>query len=686
MSGEEGSAATSEQTAEGQQQQPEANDDGPCTVLVTGASGYIATHLIQQLLKQGRFRVRGTIRNLSYSKIEPLKKLVPDAKYPLELVQADLKEAVDWVAAVKGCSYVFHVASPFPAKIPRDENTLIQPAVDGTLNVLRACSDAGCVKRVVLTSSIAAVSSGMNGNGKSQQVYSEQDWSVEQNCSPYEKGKLRAELAAWTFVRSLEESRRFELAVVNPGVVIGPLLTTTGGDASIQSILQLFIKPVGVPNVNWPLVDVRDVAAAHIAAMEKKEAAGNRCVLVVKNISYTKMADIVFREFFPLGYRTCTMPLPDFAMWLAKWFDDGVKWLYPALGKHNQYNTDMMRNVLGITPRSVNETIIDTCYSLIELGMVKKTPQYIERQSRQPPSEEPKEKGETEGTPAQESKEEEPKEEEPKEEEPKEEEPKEEEPKEENPRRRNPRRRNPGGGTKEEEPKEEEPKKKEPKEEEEELKEKPKKELKEEPKKKEPKKEPKKEEPKKEPKKEKPKKVEPKKAEPKKVEPKKEEPKNEPKKEPKKEPKEEPKKEEPKEEPKKEEPKKESKKEPKEEELKEEEPKKKEPKEEPKKEPKEEPRKEEPRKEEPRKEEPRKEEPRKEEPRKEEPRKEEPRKEEPKKEEPKKEEAKEERGTQEGGAQKGGAQKGVQEGGTQEGGTQEGGAQEDGAQDRGNIN
>ena len=507
MSEEGASAATSEQTAEGQQHQPKANDDGPCTVLVTGASGYIATHLIQQLLKQGRFRVRGTVRNLSNeSKIEPLKKLVPDAKYPLELVQADLKEAVDWVAAVKGCSYVFHVASPFPAKIPRDENTLIQPAVDGTLNVLRACSDAGCVKRVVLTSSIAAVSSGMNGNGNSEQVYSEQDWSVEQNCSPYEKSKLRAELAAWTFVRSLEESKRFELAVVNPGVVIGPLLTTTGGDTSVQSILQLFIKSVGVPNINWPLVDVRDVAAAHIAAMEKAEAAGNRCVLVGVNISYTKMADIVFREFFPLGYRTCTMHLPDFAMWFAKWFDDGAKWLYPALGKHLQYNTDMMRNVLGITPHPVNETIIDTCCSLIELGMVKKTPQYLERQSRQPPSKEPKEKGETEGTPAKESKEEpkgelkeEPKKEEPKpkkeelkEEEPKKEEPKKEEPKEEGPKEEGPKEE----GPKEEGPKEEEPKKEGPKEE-----------------------EPKKEEPKEEgPKEEEPKKEEPKEEEHKKEE------------------------------------------------------------------------------------------------------------------------------------------------------------------------
>ena len=366
-------------------QPPKANDDGPPTVLVTGASGYIATHIIQQLLTQGRFRVRGTVRSLANeSKIQPLQRLVPDAKYPLTLVEADLEQADGWAEAVKGCPYVLHVASPFPSKIPRDENTVIQPAVNGTLNVLRACAEAGCVRRVVLTSSIAAVSSGMNGNGNPEQVYSEKDWSAEESCPPYEKSKLRAEKAAWNFVNGLEESKRFEFAVVNPGAVIGPLLTTTGGDTSIQSIMQLFTKSTGIPHVNWPTVDVRDVAAAHIAAMEKAEAVGNRCVLVGECIWYMDMANIVFREFFPLGYKTCTMGLPDFAMWFARLFNDGAKWLYPALGKHLQYNTERMREVLGIRPRPVKETIIDMCYSLIELGLVKKTPQYIQHQSGPP--------------------------------------------------------------------------------------------------------------------------------------------------------------------------------------------------------------------------------------------------------------------------------------------------------------
>ena len=353
-------------------------DDEPPTVLVTGASGYISTHIIQQLLKQGKFRVRGTVRSLaSESKIQPIKQLVPEAKYPLTLVEADLEQVECWVEAVKGCAYVIHVASPFPSKIPRDENDIIRPAVNGTLNVLRACSEAGCVKRVVLTSSIAAVSSGMNGNGNPEHVYTEEDWSPDDNCAPYEKSKLRAEQAAWDFVETLEESKRFEFAVVNPGVVLGPLLTTTGGDTSIQSVIQLFVSYTGIPHVNWPSVDVRDVAAAHIAAMDKPEAAGKRFLVVGENIWYADMANLVFAEFNPLGYKTCTMPLPDFAVWFAKWFNNGAKWMYPALGKHLHYNTENMKTVLGITPRPVKETIIDMCYSMIEMGLIGKTPEYI---------------------------------------------------------------------------------------------------------------------------------------------------------------------------------------------------------------------------------------------------------------------------------------------------------------------
>lgn len=129
-------------------------------ILVTGASGYIATHIVKQLLDKG-YRVRGTVRSLkNEKKVAPLRRLADKdkARFEIELVEADLMDEKSWLAAISGCTYVIHTASPFPTNIPRDENELIKPAVDGTLNVFRACVQEGSkVKRVVLTSSTAAV-------------------------------------------------------------------------------------------------------------------------------------------------------------------------------------------------------------------------------------------------------------------------------------------------------------------------------------------------------------------------------------------------------------------------------------------------------------------------------------------------------------------------------------------------
>jgi nucleoside-diphosphate-sugar epimerase len=189
-------------------------------VLVTGASGYIATHIVQQLLQLG-YRVRGTVRSLTnMQKTEPLRHLCPNSKHELELVEADLTDEASWLQAVKGCTLVLHTASPFPAERPKHENELIEPAVNGTLFVLRACVQEGSlVKRVVLTSSVAAVAQEVFENGR---TYSEEDWPRADELTPYPKSKVLAEQAAWRF---LEERREkglacFELSVINPGFVM----------------------------------------------------------------------------------------------------------------------------------------------------------------------------------------------------------------------------------------------------------------------------------------------------------------------------------------------------------------------------------------------------------------------------------------------------------------------------------
>src|SRR5205814_2295437 len=126
-------------------------------ILVTGATGYIAGHCIRELLEHG-YRVRGTVRSLADpKKTEHLRRMGAELGTTIDLVEADLTSDRGWREAVAGCTYVQHVASPFPAEVPKDENELIRPAVDGALRVLRACADAGMVKRVVMTSSVAAV-------------------------------------------------------------------------------------------------------------------------------------------------------------------------------------------------------------------------------------------------------------------------------------------------------------------------------------------------------------------------------------------------------------------------------------------------------------------------------------------------------------------------------------------------
>nr|XP_006823935.1 PREDICTED: bifunctional dihydroflavonol 4-reductase/flavanone 4-reductase-like [Saccoglossus kowalevskii] len=171
-------------------------------VLVTGASGYIASHVVQQLLKNG-YRVRGTVRSKkNATKVQHLLNLCPDAQHELELVEADLLDVESWKPAVDGCSHVIHVASPFPSEAPKHEDEIIKPALEGTLNVLKACQNAGTVKRVVVTSSIAAVSGGFTG--ESNVVFSEKDWPNVDTIGTYEKSKTLAEKAAWDFVDKLK--------------------------------------------------------------------------------------------------------------------------------------------------------------------------------------------------------------------------------------------------------------------------------------------------------------------------------------------------------------------------------------------------------------------------------------------------------------------------------------------------
>ena len=302
--------------------------------------------------------------------MKPLRELAPDAKYPLRLVEADLSKADSWAKAVNRCTYVLHVASPFIINVT-DEAAIIRTAVEGTINVLQASANAGTVKRVVVTSSVAAVSCGLIGspNNPPDYIYTEKDWSPEAGCAPYEKSKLKAEQAAWDFVKKLSDNKRFELAVVNPAYVQGPLLSASSGEGSKEFCDRLLTKKMpALPDLSFPIIDVRDVADAHIAAMEKTDAAGNRHILINRTVHITEFAKIIRDEFQPQGYTIPSEELPKSVE---------IPELKPMLGKVIQYNNERMVKVLGIQPRPVENSLIDTCYSLIDLGLVERTSGYL---------------------------------------------------------------------------------------------------------------------------------------------------------------------------------------------------------------------------------------------------------------------------------------------------------------------
>ena len=341
-------------------------------VLVSGASGFVACHVVQQLQQAG-YRVRGTVRSLkNEAKVKPIRELCPDAAHPIELVEADLLDADTWPKAVKGCTYVIHTASPFPAANPKHEDELVKPAVEGTLNVLRAAHAAGTVKRVVVTSSMAAVFGAETGaNGV---TYNEDDFpdASEKHMEPYVKSKSKAEKAAWDFAKTAN----FELAVVNPGFIVGPVLS--GGDAtSIVLVRQLMHREMPlIPKLHMPCIDVRDVARAHVRAMTMPEAAGKRHCTVQDGLWFKDLALILQKEFSQQGYKVPTTEAPYFLLWIMARFDSNLRLVLPSIGAKATYDNSRIRNVLKIDPIPMEKSLVDMAYSAVEKGFVKKTTKY----------------------------------------------------------------------------------------------------------------------------------------------------------------------------------------------------------------------------------------------------------------------------------------------------------------------
>ncbi len=264
------------------------------TVLVTGGTGFLGIHTILQLLQQD-YEVKTTVRSLA-KKDTIIKALeesgIADFSH-LSFVEADLTDDKNWDEAVKNCDYVLHVASPFPAQDPKDENELIIPARDGALRVLKASRDAG-VKRVVLTSSFAAVGYSINID---DYVFSEKDWTdVNAELPAYIKSKTVAEKSAWEFIE--KEGNGLELSVINPVGIFGPVIggiTSASLDVAVSSILNGNLEYT--PTFTMGVVDVRDVADIHIKAMLEPKANGDRFIATSDGVmSFYDVAELFKKE------------------------------------------------------------------------------------------------------------------------------------------------------------------------------------------------------------------------------------------------------------------------------------------------------------------------------------------------------------------------------------------------------
>jgi dihydroflavonol-4-reductase len=342
-----------------------AERDGK-TVLVTGGSGYIGGWCIVELLRRG-YRVRTTVRNPSREpEVRAAIGSQTNAHEQLSVHAADLMNDEHWEHAVEGCDYVLHVASPLPASQPKDPDVLIIPAREGTLRVLKAALDAD-VRRVVLTSSVAAIRGGNEGRDRplDETVWTNLD---APGLIPYVRSKTIAERAAWDLAD--ERGMRERVAAVNPGIIVGPILSEDRS-TSLLSIERLLNGIPAVPRLGFSFVDVRDVVDLHLRAMTAREAGGERFIAVTQFLWMAEVAGILRERLGPTASKVPTRTAPDLLVRAMGLFDGAIRSFTRSLGKRTDYDTSNARERLGWSPRPIEDTIAESAASLIERGVVE---------------------------------------------------------------------------------------------------------------------------------------------------------------------------------------------------------------------------------------------------------------------------------------------------------------------------
>ena len=332
-------------------------------VLVTGATGYIGLHCIQQLLDQG-YAVNGSLRSLERKDeiFESLESNNTSTEH-LKLFSFNLNEDDGWDEGMEGCDYLIHVASPIALE-RKSEDFFVKPAVAGVKRALKFAKKHK-IKKVILTSSVAAIYHGI----ELKEYYDESDWSDPENPSidHYSKSKTLAEKAAWDFIEA--EGKPFEFSVINPALVIGPSLSNDLGESNkaIQMVATGKM-PVAVP-LQFGYVDVRDVAAAHILAMQKQASDGERFALAEKDMWYEDVAKVLRENGFDKAPK---LSVPVWAAKILANFSPELKMALPYIGRVRSVKyTSKAKDLLGWNPRPAEESILATANQIKDLGLIK---------------------------------------------------------------------------------------------------------------------------------------------------------------------------------------------------------------------------------------------------------------------------------------------------------------------------
>jgi len=323
-------------------------------VLITGISGFIASHVAQRLLEKG-YLVRGTVRsNAKGQKIrESFERAGLDVS-GLEIVGAQLDDDAGWHEAVQDCRYIQHIASPFPLENPSDREALVPEARAGAQRVLEHGLSAG-IERIVMTSSMAAMM-GQRGR-KARTVLTEDDWSdpAWKAMRAYAVSKTRAEISAWAYVKAQNMQER--LTTVCPGLVLGPDTYGNGG-ASLGLIKALFAGEFPMlPKLAYPIIDVRDCAAIHVAAMTSPKAAGRR-LMAGSNTLWFKDIAAILREQYPDVKSLPKSEMPNFLVKLMSQFNDRLKSITPDIGIFHEADTAYVSSMTAVIPRPAKEAVL----------------------------------------------------------------------------------------------------------------------------------------------------------------------------------------------------------------------------------------------------------------------------------------------------------------------------------------